>query len=310
MNRRASTISGAGRRGGLGLILLTYALPASLEGRINMKMTAKADSERFQSGAKQYGVYLETPEGRLRSDLAFANLEDLLPRSQAEKSLCALDVGCGTGATAVRLARLGVHVTLLDSSPAMLDIAKRAAQEAGVTDKVVLQHGDAAQLANLFRTRSFDVILCHNILEYCDDPGTVLRAAARALRNSSAILSVLVRNQAGEVFKAAIQAGDLAAAKNGLTAEWGQESLYGGRVRLFTSDILRAMLTEASLAAIAERGVRVLADYLPPRVSRTADYERIFELERKLGSRPEYAAVARYTHCLARCVNSAAEDSA
>ena len=85
-----------------------------------------------------------------------------------------------------------------------------------------------------------------------------------------------MRNQAGEVFKAAIQAGDLAAAKNGLTADWGQETLYGGRVRLVTPDSLRAMLTEASLAAIAERGVRVLADYLPPQVSRSADYEQIF----------------------------------
>jgi SAM-dependent methyltransferase len=265
-----------------------------------MKMTAKADSERFQNGANQYAVYLETPEGRLRSDLAFGNLQDSLPQSQGEKSLCALDVGCGTGATAIRLARLDIHVTLLDSSPAMLDIAKRAAGEAEVTDKVVLQHGDATQLANLFRTRSFDVILCHNILEYCDDPGAVLRGAARALRDSSAILSVLVRNQAGEVFKAAIQAGDLAVAENNLTAEWGQESLYGGRVQLFTPDSLEAMLKAASLAVIAERGVRVLADYLPSRISRSADYERILELERKLGSRPAYAAVARYTQCFAR----------
>jgi S-adenosylmethionine-dependent methyltransferase len=192
----------------------------------------------------------------------------------------------------------------------MVDTARRAAQEAGVTDKVILQHGDATRLSNLLPTRSFDIILCHNILEYCDDPGAVLRSAARALRDPSAILSILVRNQAGEVLKAAIQAGDLAAAENGLTAQWGQESLYGGRVRLFTPDTLRASLTKASLAAIAERGVRVLADYLPPRVSRTADYERIFELERKLGSRPEYAAVSRYTHCLARCVGSVAEDGA
>ena len=265
-----------------------------------MKMTAKADSERFQSGANQYAAYLETPEGRLRTDLAFANLEDFLPRSQAEKSLCALDVGCGTGATAVRLARLGIHVTLLDSSPAMLDIAKRAAQEAGVTDKVVRQHGDATRLTDLFDTASFDVILCHNVLEYLDEPMAVLCGAARALRDSSAILSVLVRNRAGEVFKAAIQAGDLAVAENNLTAEWGQESLYGGRVRLFTSDSLQAMLKAASLAVIAERGVRVLADYLPSRISRSAEYERILELERKLGSRPEYAAVARYTQCFVR----------
>jgi S-adenosylmethionine-dependent methyltransferase len=270
-------------------------------------MAAKADSERFRSGANQYADYLETPEGRLRSDLAFANLQDFLP-PQTKASLSALDLGCGTGAIAVRMARRGIHVTLLDSSPAMLDIAERTVREAGVTDKVVLQHGDAAQLANLFPSRSFDVIVCHNILEYCDDPGALLRSAARALRDSSAIMSVLVRNQAGEVFKAAIQAGDLDAAENGLTALWGQESLYGGRVRLFTPDSLQAMLTGASLAAFAERGVRVLADYLPTRVSRSADYKRIFELERKLGSRPEYAAVSRYMQCLARCVGSVRED--
>jgi S-adenosylmethionine-dependent methyltransferase len=272
-----------------------------------MKMTAKADSERFQDGANRYAAYLDTPEGRLRSDLTFANLQDFLP-SQAKRSLHALDLGCGTGAIAVRLARLGIHVTLLDSSPAMLELSNGAAQEAGVADKIVLQHGDATQLADLFHTKSFDVILCHNILEYCDDPGAVLRGAARALRNSSAILSVLVRNRAGEVFKAAIQAGDLVAAENALTAEWGHESLFGGRVRLFTPDSLRAMLTEASLAAIAERGVRVLADYLPPQVSRSADYEKIFKLERKLGSRPEYAAVSRYTHWLARCISPVAGD--
>lgn len=264
-----------------------------------MKIIANAESERFRSGADQYAAYLDTPEGRLRSDLAFRNLQDFLPL-QAKPSLCALDLGCGTGATAIRLARLGMRVTLLDSSPAMLDIAKRAAQEAGVTDKVVLHHEDATRLSNLFNTASFDVILCHNVLEYIDDPIAVLHGAARALRDPSAVLSVLVRNRAGEVFKAAIQAGDLAVAENNLTAEWAEEFLYGSRVRLFTPDSLQAMLKVASLALIAERGVRILADYLPSRISRSTEYERILELERKLSSRPEYAAVARYTHCFAR----------
>jgi S-adenosylmethionine-dependent methyltransferase len=264
---------------------------------VAMKMTANSERERFQDGAEKYAAYLETPEGRLRSDLSFDNLQDFLP--QANGALCALDIGCGTGATGVGLARLGMQVTLLDSSPTMLDIAKRTAQKAGVTDKVILKYGDAAQLTNLFHPSSFDVILCHNVLEYLDDPVAVLRGAARALRGSSAILSVLVRNRAGEVFKAAILAGDLAAAENNLTAEWGQESLYGGRVRLSTSNTLQAMLEAASLAVIAERGVRVLADYLPQQISRSADYDRILELERKLGTRPEFAAVARYTQCFA-----------
>lgn len=267
---------------------------------MKMKMTANVDKERFQGGSEKYAAYLETPEGRLRLDLAFANLQEFLPQPLPKPSLRALDLGCGTGTTGVRLARLGIHVTLLDSSPAMLDIAQQAAREAGVTDKIALKQGDATQSANLSSEGSFDVILSHNILEYVNDPRAVLCGAARALRNPSAILSVLVRNQAGEVLKAAIQAGDLAAAEHNLTAQWGHESLYGGRVRLFNAESLRAMLKAESLAVTAERGVRVMSDYLPPQVSRTADYDRIFELERKLGSRREFAAVARYKHYMAR----------
>ncbi len=274
-----------------------------------MQMAAKTDSGRFQSGADKYAAYLETPEGRLRCNLAFANLRDFLSLPQNKLSLRALDLGCGTGAAAVRLARLGIHTTLLDSSPAMLDIAKRAAREAGVTEKVVVQHGEATRLTNLFHAEAFDVILCHNVLEYLDDPIAVLRGAARAFRDSSAILSVLVRNRSGEVFKSTIQAGDLAVAESTLTAEWGQEPLYGGPVRLFTSDSVQAMLKAASLTVIAERGVKVLADYLPTQVSRRREYQRIFELERKLGTKPEFAAVARYIQIIARhsCASSGEE---
>jgi S-adenosylmethionine-dependent methyltransferase len=270
------------------------------------KITANADFEYFRTDAAKYAAYLERPEGRLRLDLAFANLQEFLP--QASRPLRVLDLGCGTGAIAVRLAQLGFQVTLLDSSLPMMDLARRAAQEAGVTERTALKHGDAAQLPDLFQAGSFDVILCHNLLEYVEDPGAVLRLAARAMRDSSAILSVLVRNQSGEVLKAAIQAGDLDAAEQNLTAEWGNESLYGGKVRLFTAESLHAMLVQASLVVVAERGVRIVSDYLPPQICRTTEYERIFELERKLGRRPEFAAVARYTQYLARCTGTVIED--
>lgn len=259
-----------------------------------------SDNERFQNGAQDYAAYLETFEGRLRADLAFSNLQDFLSPLQANTPMHALDVGCGTGATAVRLAQLGFQVTGLDSSQAMLDLARRAVEEAGVANRVTLQHGDVSQLTDLFPAASLDVILCHNLLEYVDDPVVVLRGAARALRDSSAILSIVVRNQAGEVVKAAIQSGDLAAADANLNADWGFESLYGGKVRLFTSQRLQEMLQVASLELMAERGIRVLADYLPPRISRSAEYARILELERKLGSQSEFAKMARYTQCLAR----------
>jgi SAM-dependent methyltransferase len=260
------------------------------------KVAASSEDGRFKSGAERYAHYLETPEGRLRVDLAFAHLLEFLPTRAG--SLLALDIGCGTGALAVRLAQLGVHVSLLDSSLPMLDLAEHAVRQAGVTQRIELKHGDATQLAALFDAGTFDVIVCHNILEYVDDPRALLGSAVRMLRNPASLISVLVRNQAGEVLKAAIQ-GDLAAAGLNLTAEWANESLYGGKVRLFPMASLQAMLEEASLAVTATRGVRVVSDYLPQEISRGDEYEMIFALERKLGCRPELAPIARYTHCLA-----------
>lgn len=272
------------------------------------KTTASDDLERFHTGAAKYAAYLETLEGRLRLDLAFSNLQDFLPK--AEPPLCALDIGGGTGAIAIRLTRLGVKVTLLDSSQPMLDIAERNSREAEVTESITLKHGEAAQLEHYFGAQPLDLILCHNILEYVDDPRAVLRSAARLLRGPSSIVSVLVRNQPGEVLKAAIKEGDLAAAEKNLTAEWTHESLYGGKVRLFSLQGLHAMLAQAMLEVKAERGVRVISDYLPQKISRTAEYGRIFDLERKLGARKEFVAVARYTHVFANRPGPAMKDSA
>src|SRR5215469_7912558 len=145
-----------------------------------MKTSPQTDS-RFQRDAAKYAAYLDTPEGRLRLDLAFANLQEFLPEPHANHSLSAVDLGCGTGAVAVRLAQVGFHVRLLDSSAAMLEVAERAALEAEVRDKLELMHGDAAQAASLFPSRSFDLILCHNLLEYLDDPVAVLNGAALLL---------------------------------------------------------------------------------------------------------------------------------
>jgi S-adenosylmethionine-dependent methyltransferase len=263
-----------------------------------MKRMTNSDSERFRSGADKYAAYLDTPAGRLRLDLAFSNLREFLP--QTARSLRALDLGCGPGTLALRLARLAIEVTLLDSSRPMLDLARRAAQEAGVTDRIKLKLADVEQLLDLFPAASFDVVLCHNVLEYVEDPYALLSSAARTLRDRSSIISVLMRNPAGEVLKAALQAGDLATAEHNLTAEWGEENLYGGKVRLLDAESMHQMLRAASLTILAERGVRVVSDYLPAKVCRTADYDRIFDLERKLGQRPEFAAIARYTQFIAR----------
>ncbi len=259
--------------------------------------TAVQGGNRFQNDASRYADYLQTPEGRLRVDLAFANLQEIL-RPGVGPPLSVLDVGCGPGAAAVPLAQLGMNLTLFDSSPAMLELAEKTMSDAGIRGNVTLKCGDADQLTDFFPAKSFDLVLCHNVLEYVDTPSQVLREAVRLLRDASSVFSILVRNQAGEALKAALLVGDLTAADQNLDAEWVTESLYGGKARLFTPDSMESMLQAASLRTIARRGVRVFSDFLPSSLSRSGNYERIFSLERKMGMREEFFSSARYMHYL------------
>jgi len=266
----------------------------------------KVDVHPFQGDVEKYIAYLQTTEGRLRLDLAWMNLRNFLPRAVGTSFLSetsqALDLGGGTGATALCLAELGFHVTLMDKAEAMLSLAAEAARGAGVSDRLTFQQADAADLPSLFPNSFFDVVVCHNMLEYAEDPAAVLRGIRQVSKCSAgAVVSIVVRNRAGEVLKAGIKAGDLALAEKNLTAEWACESLYGGRVRLFRPAELRDQLHQASLEIIAERGVRVMADYLPRELSQdAAAYERLLAFEQSLGEQPDLAAIARYTQVLAR----------
>ena len=112
------------------------------------EMTANDDCERFRTAQRSTRPTSRRPRADCVSTSPWPICRTFCPRPHG---LCALlDIGCGTGAIAVRLARLGLHVTLLDASVPMLDFAERAAREAGVTERIALKHGDAAQVANLF----------------------------------------------------------------------------------------------------------------------------------------------------------------
>ncbi len=82
-------------------------------------------------------------------------------------------------------------------------------------------------------------------------------------------------------------------------------------MRLFRPESLRAMVKEAT--ARNDRGTRCTSHRRTTcrqQVSRSAEYDRIFELERKLGGRPEFAAIARYTQFIAHRPTAVTEDGA
>jgi S-adenosylmethionine-dependent methyltransferase len=249
--------------------------------------------------AAVYAGYLRTVEGRLRADLAWENLREFLPPKPQHR---ALDVGCGTGEMALRLAGLGFQVTALDGSETMLAEAQRTAAEAGLQGLIRVVCSNAEQLSTLFSPSSFDVIVCHNLLEFVDRPSAILQAIELLLAPSNhAVASVIVRNRAGEVLSAALKAGDLDLAEANLTAPKVRAKLIDQLVSVFTPAELRSMLFAAGLEVLAECGVRVFSDYLPQElVTDSAHYPRLLALEHKLGQQPDFAAIARYTQIIVR----------
>jgi S-adenosylmethionine-dependent methyltransferase len=257
----------------------------------------QVDSARFQHTDK-YVAYLGTTAGRLRLDLAWSNMRELLP--QPATGLRALDVGCGTGAFGLRLAELGFHVDLLDASDAMLAQAREQSSASDVEHLVSFHLGDAAAISEMFVSSTFDVVICHNVLEYVDDPVLVLQALSNVLQKSGrSMVSILVRNRFGEALKAAMKDGDSTSVEAALTAETVLDSLYGEPVRVFDPDDLRRTVERAGLQVVMERGVRVISDYRESSIVTEDDYERLRKLEGLLGAQPKLAAVARYTQFLA-----------
>src|SRR3984957_15716146 len=131
-------------------------------------------------------------------------LDEVLAVRAAEVGRAALevvDVGAGTGGFAVRLAKLGHHVTVVDPSPDALAAARWRAAELGVTLTAV--QGEASEIAGLVGDGAADLVVCHNVLEYVDSPAAAMAAIARVLRPGGTV-SVLAANVVAAVLQRAL----------------------------------------------------------------------------------------------------------
>ncbi len=211
-----------------------------------------------------------------------------------------LDVGGGTGRFAVPLAQLGHRVAVLEPSPDALAGLERRAAEAGVGDRLRWVQDDAAQLAAAFDAGSFDVVLCHGVLEHVEEPASVVAAAAHVLRPGG-VLSVLVANRHGAVLARAV-AGHLVQARQALADPNGRWGVRDPLPRRFAAAELPALLEPAGLRIDAVHGIRVCSDLVPAGLvdGDPAREEELVELEAALATHPAYLSVATQLHALAR----------
>jgi ubiquinone/menaquinone biosynthesis C-methylase UbiE len=101
-----------------------------------------------------------------------------------------LDLGCGTGALAVMLARQGIRVTGVDADPAMLAEARQRLREEGLESQVTLQELGAVDLDTAFGAGVFDAIASSLLFSElsADEIAYTLAQCRRSLRSGGRLL--------------------------------------------------------------------------------------------------------------------------
>jgi SAM-dependent methyltransferase len=210
-----------------------------------------------------------------------------------------LDVGGGTGGFAVPLAELGHRVTVVDPSPDALAALDRRAAEAGVTSSIRGVQGDIVGLSDVVATASADVVLCHGVLEYADDPVDALSRVAEVLRPAG-LLSLLAAQRHAAVLARALAGhfGDARMALDDPHGRWGGDD---PAPRRFTETELLEWLDAAGFRRRVAHGIRIFADLVPGALVdlEPGNGEALLALEQAAAERPEFRALATQLHVLA-----------
>ena len=110
-------------------------------------------------------------------------------REYFEPDMSVLEFGCGTGTTAISHAPYVKHIRATDFSPNMIEIARRKAQAAGVTN-VTFECVAVEEIAAA--DESYDVIMGHSILHLLEDRDAVIAQVRRLLKPGGVFVSSTV----------------------------------------------------------------------------------------------------------------------
>ena len=142
---------------------------------------------------QQYKQMLEQPWGKIQYEITFAQLEHL-------KNKKILDFGSGLGLVSQFLSENN-EVVAIEPQEEMLFAYSNYTYE-----KIL---GSLEQIEN-FESESFDIVLCHNVLEYIEENNRekYLSELKRVLKKDGK-LSIIKHNQVGKIMQAVVFSNDV-----------------------------------------------------------------------------------------------------
>jgi SAM-dependent methyltransferase len=196
-------------------------------------------------------------KGYVRTYVMHQQLLEHLPPPPA----AVLDVGGGAGHQSFPLAQAGYDVTVLDSSPAMLDKARQrlARLPEQARRRVTFVRGDGENADQAVNGRRFAAVLCHGVLGYLDDPEPLVTQLCRCA-DAGGIVSIMTGNaKAGAVRPAMERRWEDALASFDARKEIGVLGVQG---RADTVEELSELIRGRGVPPVRWYGVWLFVDWL------------------------------------------------
>jgi SAM-dependent methyltransferase len=239
-------------------------------------------------------------KGYVRTYVMHQQLLEQLPAPPAT----VLDVGGGAGHQSFPLAQAGYQVTLLDSSPAMLDKAQQRLQRLPdeVQRRVTLLQADGENADVAVGGRRFGAVLCHGVLGYLEQPEPLVDQLCRCAADGG-VVSVMTANAKASAVRPALERRwDDALASFDARTEIGVLGVPG---RADTVEELSELIRNRGVEPLRWYGVWLFVDWLEfsgaeldPNDSQQLAATAAVELE--ASRRDPYRQLSRVFHLLGR----------
>ena len=217
---------------------------------------------------------------RLLKKIVWAQLGDICGKS-------ILDFGSGEGVTANHFAEDN-NVVAIEPSEDML-----VNRWADFEYKQI--QGDVTKLLD-FEDNTFDMIICHNVLEYIEDKKHVLDELYRVLKPQG-VLSIVKHNRAGRVMQMAVLLDELEKANELLDGKNSTASKFGA-IRYYEDE----MISEWSPGLTIKDcfGIRTFWDLQQNQEKHNSEewQSRMMQLEMRVSQMEEYRRISFFHHLL------------
>jgi S-adenosylmethionine-dependent methyltransferase len=227
-----------------------------------------------------------TSKGRLRHQMLLHHLSSLI---HSPASLDVMDAGGGTGIMSLVFATENHKVTLCDGSEEVLEIAKQRLVNAPNT---TIEKRD---ILSLNYPESFDLVLCHAVLEWVQEPLRIIDKLFVQLRKGGR-LSLSFFNRDAALFNNAIW-GNFDYIDAGLNTR-NQVKLNPHNAQR-PKEIIQYITDNYPNYHIEHKaGIRCFHDYLHDRSKQIDEYEKLLELELEYGATEPYMWLGKYFHLI------------